>query len=329
MSVRCARIDIMNSLEQPPGWVAGLPLGPWALQVDQLAVTQLSLQVQMQEGWARDSLANSLIRGLLGARFRELRCLTAAPSCAGCSQRAECDYARVFEHEVLEKGEVGAHGSHQRPPFWLQGVPVTRTLSSNETLSVVLRATGPALPALPYLDVSLRDALTRALGPAARLGASRPSTVRREPLPAATRWRIEARSPLVLEGDPARCRQDCPDAPHLAALVRAGVRRLSGLIDAYGSAPRQHSSYPDLTRVRTVAGKLTWWEDSRFSHRQQRRVPLGGWVGAIEVEGEALAPLGDFFAALNLYGVGKAVVMGLGEVCISQAPGGVSDVFGG
>ena len=159
--------------------------------------------------------------GLLGERFRDLRCTTRATTCDGCTETATCDYARVFA------SEASARRLH---PFWLQGVPAEPALDPGACITARVLVTSVAAPVLLVPSTSLRDALVR-LG--AKVSASR---VQRVALPPeaprsdALRWRVEAITPLVLRGDLDVCAQMCPRAPWLALLVRAGVRRLDALL---------------------------------------------------------------------------------------------------
>ncbi len=73
-------------------------------------------------------------------------------------------------------------------------------------------------------------------------------------------------------------------------------------------------AYPDLSGIKLLEGGWDFWTDSRFSHAQRQRIPLSGWVGELVVEGEVLRSLGPLLHALNVVGVGKGAVLGLGYI---------------
>lgn len=296
-----------HSSLSPAAWLARYPLDLWAVETEAVAL----LPVQTQ-----DPLC-TVVRGLLGERLRALRCLTRAPTCEGCEEAFQCDFARFFD-----AGSLGASGGV--PPFWLQGVSARSSLDAGERLviRVVLQGTETAM--LPYVEAALRDAVL-ALG-RPRSGPSKPLfTLRARPprrlVPEAiarTRWTIEALSPLILQDDPVPPRELCPEAPLMAQIARAGVRRLQRLARASrGDVP--WVELPDLRGIRVCFGQMIPWTGSHFSQRQQKRYPLGGLVGSFEVEGDALSALSPLLAALPLVGVGKKTTHGFGHLRVSAA----------
>jgi len=134
-------------------------------------------------------------------------------------------------------------------------------------------------------------------------------------------WRIEARTPLVLRGDVARCERACPRAPWLALLVRAGIRRLDALLGAFtprGVRPRVEM--PRLEEVEVVEGRVASWRGSRFSRRQGRRFPLEGLRGSAVLRGAAMRDIGTLLRVLEVTGVGKATSMGFGALAATPLP---------
>lgn len=266
----------------------------------------------------RDPL-NVVIRGLLGARLRDLRCLTRAPTCDRCDLTARCDYIRIFETPAALT--PGAHGSHGPHPFWLQGIPAEHHLPAGTMIAARLATIGFARPLLPYLDVALRDAWMRLGAGAVELSASRTTRERLPPHPPSARaLSLHALTPLVLSGDPARAKEGCPAAPWLSLLVRAGVRRLRSLDAAYAGGPeRVRVAFPDLREVVVVDGGWSRWGASRYSARQKQRQPLGGWIGRATVRGEGVAEIAPLLSALGVLSVGKGTTMGFGEVRVEEA----------
>jgi hypothetical protein len=138
-------------------------------------------------------------------------------------------------------------------------------------------------------------------------------------MPASEVW-IRATTPLCLRGDEVASHRLCPQVPWLGLLVRAGVRRLDALVRSFalpegGRTPR--AQLPDLSAVTAVRDTLAPWTSTRFSHRQDRRVPLTGVDGEAVLVGEALRPLAPLLGALTVSSVGKATSLGLGGLAVT------------
>lgn len=293
-----------------PGPRAALPLDAWLEPALALPLIEIALDATLRTPVNVSSPACTVVRGLIGQRLRDLRCLTGASTCSGCPVAAACDYDRIFE--------IGS--PH---PFWLQGIPATTGLDPGARLAARLYLAAPAHAVAQYLDVTLRDAL-RALDPDAVLSASKVrSGTLGELMPAATqppegdRLHLRTETPLWLRGDEELCRALCPRAPWLALLARAGIRRLDALVRAFappvgGRLPR--AALPDLVAVELVRGELSPWSSSRFSHRQHQRMQLEGLQGDAVVHGPDLAALAPLLRALTVTSVGKSTSLGLGTL---------------
>jgi hypothetical protein len=302
---------------EPP--TPSVPLADWLDHLSPLDLTALDVAVRFRAPVDLADPACAVVRGLLGERLRDFRCLTRAPTCEGCSETAACDYARVFGGEVDLAGLPGwARGLH---PYWLQGLPAAAEIHADARFTARLVVAGFAVPVLPYLDVALRDALAR-LGAhprerAPELSASRIARVTLPPAPPAEGarcWRIETLTPLVLRGDMDACARACPQAPWLALLVRAGVRRLGALQHAFSPAPAPWADLPALDDVEVIEGRMERWHGSRMSRRQGQRFPLDGLVGSAVVQGSGMAVTGRLLEALAVTSVGKSTTMGFGAM---------------
>jgi len=289
---------------------AVLPLDAWLQPALALPLIEIALDVTIRTRVSVSSPACAVVRGLIGRRLRDLRCLTGAPTCRSCPVAAACDYGRIFDGESPH-------------PFWLQGIPATAELAPGAQLAARLYLAAPAHTVAQYLDVTLRDAL-RALDPDASLTAS---TVRcltlGELMPAAPQppedgqLHLRTETPLCLRGDEELCRALSPRVPWLALLARAGIRRLDALVRAFappagGRLPR--AELPDLVTVELIRGALSPWSSSRFSHRQHQRMPLEGLQGDAVVDGPDLAALAPLLRALTVTSVGKSTSLGLGTL---------------
>lgn len=296
---------------EPPA--DSLPLVDWLRPALDLPLIEISVDVVIHRRIQLSSPTCAVLRGLMGKRLRDLRCLTGAATCAGCVETTRCDYARTFEGESPHS-------------FWFQGIPATQTIESGVKLTCRLYLASPAHASAPFLDVALRDAL-RALDAEAVLS---PSRWRREPLgelaaPASPEGPLHLRTetPMCLRGDDAICRQLCPRVPWLALLVRAGVRRLDALVRTFAPPPGgrlPRAELPDLSTIDLLDGALRPWSSSRFSHRQHRRMPLRGLAGDVSLQGEQLHALVPLLRALAVTGVGKATSLGFGVVRMVPRP---------
>ncbi len=303
--------------------VPPIPLASWVAWATRLEVRSIEVEARFDRPIrARDPL-NVVARGLLGERLRDLRCLTRAPSCAGCTEAADCDYGLVFD-DALGVAEGGSDGSGAPRPFWLQGVPASTEVAAGSALRARLLAVGPAIRALPYLDVALRGAMER-LGAApglavmgVHLSASRIAVAAVPALRPGTTLRIATATPVALRGNWDAARAACPAAPWLALLLRGAVRRLDQLATTFGgSDERPFASFPPLDDIEVLSGGLSRWTGARISHKQQRRIPLEGLAGDVVVRGRGLAEATPLLAAAGLFGIGKLTSMGFGVLDVS------------
>ena len=293
------------------------PLSRFLERVAQLRLARVSVTARCTRALRMKDPVCAVVRGLAGEHLRELRCITRAPTCDGCTETGACDYARTF-------GAQPEAGDREVRPYWLAGVPATHDLAPGATFSASITTVGDASRLGPYLDVALRDALRR-LGSEddggfdvrVVLGASRLEAPSLDVRPRdAERLRVMARTPLLLRGDLGACQAACPAAPWLALLVRAGIRRLDALLGLVDGTEQPRVAFPDLADVRVVHGRMVPWSDSRWSGRQGRRFPLVGYAGEATVEGSQLREVLPLLSALAESSVGRKTTMGFGWLTI-------------
>lgn len=278
-----------------------------------LRLREVRATATLREGAQADDAPPCVtLRGLMGERFRALRCLTGAPRCEGCVEAPRCDFARV-----IGAAEAGVPGDEPRP-FWLRGVAVNDYLAG-AVVEVSMVTAGSA--GVSFLTASLLEAVERLGTTPARRNAVRAIDDRAQPWPGAPpttgAWRVTLHSPAVLTGDLARSRENCPAMPALALLVSAGLRRVAALVERFEGAPVGRVKMPSLHAVRVVEGGFTTWSGRRYAKRQGRVVPLEGAVGSVVVAGvDEAAPLLHALAVTN---VGKATSMGFGWLSVTPA----------
>lgn len=308
-----ATADALMTADAPPAR-APLPLDEWLRPALRLPLFELTLDVTLRSPVRVSSPICAVVRGLLGQRLRDLRCLTGAPRCDGCPRTADCDYARIFDSQDIH-------------PFWFRGLPATDHAAPGTRCTVTLYLAAPAQPPAPYVDVALRDAL-RLLAPDAVLA---PTRWRRldlgDLLPAAPppgSLRLRTATPWLLRGDEDAYRRRCPQVPWFSLLVGAGVRRIDALVRRFAAPTEDRVSravLPELTDVALVAGRMSPWSSSRFSHRQRRRMPLRGLHGDVTLDGSQLAATVLLLRVLAVTGVGKSTSLGLGAFDLIDPPG--------
>jgi len=295
--------------------------GPWLARFGSPVLWGIPFEAQSTRPLTLHDPLCSVLRGMLGDRLRELRCLTRAPTCQGCGEVKDCDYARVFD--------AGLHAQTQRtPPYWLQGVPIQTRIEAGLRLEGRLVVLGGVSATLPYLEASLRDAL-RLLGrpsrqtlpwaPAFSFRVGAPVSLAAQGDASSVRWSIRAHTPLALRDEIDG--RECPQLPELAKIVRAGARRLLRLHRVqHGNDWLPPVTMPDLTELRLTSGHFAPWAGSRFSQRQRQRQPMDGLLGEVEVTGEVLRELSPLLALLPLISVGKQTSMGLGHLTTTPLP---------
>ena len=99
-------------------------------------------------------------------------------------------------------------------------------------------------------------------------------------------------------------------------LVRAMLRRISSLMNAYGNG-EPSLDYLGLVKkaegIKTVDKTLSWYDWQRYSFRQDKKMLMGGMTGSVTYEGpiNEYLPLIEFCEQVHL---GKQTTFGLGKI---------------
>ncbi len=125
------------------------------------------------------------------------------------------------------------------------------------------------------------------------------------------RLKLNLETPLRLKYD-NKLQADLP----FHILVRAMLRRMSSLMNAYGDGepPLDYSGLVKKAQnVKIADKKLAWYDWKRYSFRQDQRMLMGGITGSIIYEGELdeYLPLAEFCEKVHL---GKQTAFGLGKI---------------
>ena len=276
-------------------------------------------------------------RGLLGHGLRYISCMTGKPSCAGCLLSSDCVYYRLFEGHQGRTARSALGNPH---PFVL-GVPGEagrKRVRPGDSLNLEITLMGMAEEWLPHIALGLVNA--------GRLGIGRERapfelvTVRREPCLGRGGWQeIGLPRPGWMDGLPAAS-VTIPEAPTAVQIelvtplrtkrrgrllgprefvagdfLRQLWRRARDLSDAWGRAGEIRLPVP-VGRWDCFDGSATcrvrWHDWSRYSSRQKTRMQMGGLVGSLRLDGEALEEWWPLLWIGQWFHLGKGTSMGLG-----------------
>ncbi len=293
------------------------PFAVWLRPVHSLALRVLRANVVLRSSYAFQDPVCTVVRGLMGEQFRALRCLTGERSCAGCTAAPDCDFARV----IGAPDAAGQAAGETTRPFWLQGVPPAHEISSGTSFTASLVVVDDVVPRYPHLASALLDALER-IGEDGVCNTVTVVSDVRETLGEvlanartdARSLRIEARTPLRLRGDYDRSEERCPQAPWLPLLTSAGLERVASIARSFMGVALSRTQLPDFRAVVVRHGGLRPWSGSRYSHRQDQRIPLEALTGGAVVAGDAIQTLAPLLAVMSAVSVGRSTSMGLGHL---------------
>lgn len=294
---------------------------------------------------ARDEIhlrayGGSALRGVLGHALKRAVCVVRVPTCPSCLLYRSCVYSYVFETpppagaQRLRKYPAAPH------PFVVApGFAPGRAVAAGAPFDVDVTLVGRAVDHAPYVAHAFRAAGADGLGPRRgrfeveridqcvdhgddrwtpvwRGGVFAPPqrTAIPPPPPIAARGvTLRFETPLRLQRDD---RPVGPDELAFHDLFRQLLRRISLLAYFHGGTPLQ-TDFAHLSRssrdVEIRRRDLRWCDWSRQSSRQQRRVPMGGVLGRIAVDGAALAPYWPYLWFGQWTHAGKGASMGLGR----------------
>jgi len=288
----------------------------------------------------------SALRGGFGRIFRKVACRLGCRE--ACQQPERCAYGYVFEtspppgSRILDKVESAPRPFVIEPPLVAKQV-----YEKGEELMFGLILVGRAVDALPYFVYSFEELGRVGIGrgkgkfrleqvaavpvgddPVAIYGEGddgvasdrifRFGLAELRPLPPdCSRLRLEFVSPTQVryEGSPVAPRE-------FHVLFRNLLRRINflnyfhcrgSLMEDPGALIRAASA------VRTEQSSLRWEAWERYSSRQSRRVPMGGYVGRVSFCGP-LQPFWPWLALGEWVHVGKGATFGLGRYRLSVEP---------
>lgn len=279
----------------------------------------------------------STLRGGLARALRRTACVAhRVRDCRVCPFLNACSYAYLFETPRPPWAERYPTMTTVPHPLVLEPPLESGPLEAGAGVGFGVRLFGRAIRAFPFLVVAVRRMAEAGLGASrARFEMVRavdggpggkvlyegddlaplaePTMVEGVPgdRDGATRLALRFETPTRLVEDGRLLRK-----PGIEALVRSLAFRAATL--AYFHAgldwdPTPLDQAASENSVREVASDIVWTPLSRFSTRQDRKVPLEGFVGRVAYEGDALRTLWPLLRLGEILHVGKGTVFGLGR----------------
>lgn len=295
--------------------------------------------------------AGSALRGTLGITLRQLTCATGQSHCQGCPLRARCGYGVVFD-PTPPASPLHPSFNNGLPAYLFEPPALgARELRAGDTVQAALHLLPPAHPHLGLVQSALSRAAERLLQPASFDLHAHPSETHTlsplPPLPPPASQDIPCAPPAAgtpqsqpaLPGPaspvstvtlhwltPLRLQQSgrpVSDPRQLTArhLVRAWHRRHLQWCQLSAQPPSDAQPYfqaGDACQIHPI--RLVWHELERQSNRQQRKVPLSGLLGSVQLSGPpaAIANLHALATHVQPLGIGKETVFGLGRYRVGQ-----------
>lgn len=308
-------------------------------------IPYLRLRAQFRSvGEARlPAFKGSMFRGAFGRALRGAVCaMGPGQACESCSLQGPCVYTRIFETFVDGNPSPFLGGLDTSPrPYVFEPLSESQELAPGDLLETDLLLFGSAADLHAYAVLALsrmapkgfgRDRHPFALDRVSVAGPSGSWTVvldgsdgvaSRTPVP------LLILAPAVDRPSPERLtlrlvtpiriqrQRRLQDHVSFRQFAFQMLRRVLEIAHFHVPGAEVSWNFQDFLRqaddVRVARADLRWEELSRYSSRQDRKHPLGGLVGEMELEG----PLGPFLPLLEtaeVLHVGKGATFGLGRV---------------
>ncbi len=289
----------------------------------------------------------STLRGSLGWALKKTSCALRRQQCAECLLREQCAYAWIFETQRYKAGD-GRMVNARPHPFVLQpGEDTEGERQPEEHFDFSLLLIDRAVDLLPRIVYSVQMMGESGIGAARRHGLGRfhldrvtaegqtvysgddgvlhtPNETKMIQLENGHDNDIE--SVQVLLHTPLRLKKENRlnlDLP-FHVLVRAGLRRIAALEEAYGGG-EPNLDYRGLVQraqeVKITESNIHWQPLFRWSNRQRKKVSLSGLGGTISYRGclDEFMPILRYCEQVN---IGKQTVFGLGRINVKTGTGG-------
>jgi CRISPR-associated endoribonuclease Cas6 len=317
--------------------------------LDNFKVALLRFTLRAEEEIRLPEYAGSSLRGAFGTMFRRIACAPHCQNAKTCLLASQCAYARVFEARPNVEGYKSVSEGGLPRPFVIHP-PLTKQpiAKAGESICFYMALIGFAAEYLPYFILTWRE-LGR-VGIGGTRGRFRLEKVEncaslegetRETVYSSTdelvhnrlgiltadsllamqnrsensRLSIELLTPMRLKSGGEFLRA----APPFDVLMGVLLRRLESLSFFYCSGSLNldyRGLMAQAKEVQALPSNVRWVEWDRYSHRQDRWIPLGGLLGRVEYKGD-VTPFLPYLSLGELVGVGNNCAFGLGRFQIT------------
>ena len=312
----------------------------WFISLGDLEVIRLRVHAQATQAIHMPPYWGSTLRGAFGMALLRSCCVLRRQKCETCPLRGSCVYSYVFDTPV-NTGENNKRYSNAPHPFVFHlNLEQDQEIQPGGTFFFEMTVIGKAIKHLPYIvlafhrmgrigigkgrgkfdieDVKtvgpdgkeLEVVCTQAeyCSPSATLSLNR---AYQEAVKMNTRkLELSFLTPTRLTHQGKLCRELV-----FSVLVRNLAMRLLNLQRFHGK-PDSDLPVSEMAAaaetIRTVRENITWHDWQRYSHRQKKRMTLGGMVGKVEFEGE-MAPFLPLLILGSWINLGKGTSFGLGR----------------
>ncbi len=298
-----------------------------------LPYIKVSLQLTFQVPVDWSVIPTFFLRTVLGAQLKRVSCVQRQLSCDNCMLAQTCAYSVLFEsplpvdNPVLEGRNRGYH------PFILTHGAV---LNNSTEYEFALTLVGKGIQYFPFIIFAFQQA-----GKEGVFSSKIPYEIsilkdcandeslfgKKLKIPTKQQFYYDLdKSPVastakVFFDTPARIKQKGHYSTEFDALTLFVTlhRRITSLISLYADDPlpshsQTSNEYHLDPEIRITTRHLIWKDISRFSHRQNTGMELGGVLGSIELSGPLRRQELSLLEAGNLFHVGKNTGFGLGKM---------------
>jgi hypothetical protein len=280
----------------------------------------------------------NVFRGAMGNALRKLTCALRGGECGQCLVRDRCVYARIFESHNTN-GESILKNIEKAPHPFIIYIPDHQRFEyqAGEPFVFHLTLVGNAIEFLSYFILAFEYIGANGIGHERGTFKVKRVTVGGSDVydPAAKKvnqnFRVMTGGDFAVTGNetshsplqitfvtPLRLRSDGKFQKHITfeMLIRSLLRRLYLLSAHYCGGPNQVDFSHLANQAATITishSRISWRQQMRFSHRQQRSISMGGVTGRLQFTGH-ITPFIPYLQLAQHLHIGSGTGLGLGKI---------------
>ena len=302
----------------------------------------------VQEPLKMPEFKGNVFRGRLGYILRQITCVGNVGDCEKrCDFPDRCVYSRCFEPPVPSDSPILRNQPFAPHPFVLEP-PRTRKLdyAPGDAFACNLILVGEAIDLLPWLVYAFNEVGQRRIGLRGERGRCKLETVESLPVRGEGRTIYTAETEMLTDAgvilDVADVMADAPDIANLMELEFLAPTSIKIDGEWARSLTFDHLIRNLLRRVRFLSvfhcgedldaetralvqlaasvkhiSRLRWVKKERWSHRTERAIPMGGFVGKIRYRGD-LAPFLPIILLGERLHIGHHTAFGYGQYRVNE-----------